>query len=56
MHIESNVGKIEVSQVDEKTKQEAEENTRDWDKGEEVVLAEIDGYGWKWIPAKSIEE
>lgn len=56
--IQTNAGEIELVQIDEDSRQIAEEDSKDgqWQKGDEVVLADRDGYGWSWVPTKAIQE
>lgn len=56
MKIKTSLGDAEV-RVDESTQQTAQQDSTsgEWKKGDEVVLAEVDGFGWKWVDTKSIQ-
>ena len=56
MYVQTSQGNIPVSQVDESTKQPAEADSSDWNKGEEIVLVELEGGDWRAVPVTAIKE
>lgn len=56
MYIQTSQGNIPVTQVDESTKQPAPEDSSDWDKGEEIVLVELEGGDWRAVPTAAIKD
>lgn len=54
--IEHNIlGKITIEEPEEKKIFIADEQTDEWDIGDEVELVELDGYGYRWIATKNIK-
>ena len=56
MYVQTSQGNIPITQVDESTKQPAGADSSDWDKGEELVLVELEGGDWRTVPTSAIKE
>ena len=56
MYVQTSQGNIAITQVDESTKQPAEADSSDWNKGEEIVLVELEGGDWRTVPTSAIKE
>jgi hypothetical protein len=54
MFINTNIGKINIGEVDWSTLQTATETTSDWEAGDQIVLACLEGNDWRTIPVKEI--
>lgn len=55
MYLETNVGIVQILDIDESSRKIAEQPGDNWDAGEEVILAEVEGYGYKWVATKHIK-
>lgn len=55
MYINTSQGKINILEVDSSTLQTATETTSDWQAGEQVVLACLEGNDWRAIPVNEIK-
>lgn len=54
MYINTSQGKVDIIEIDESTIQNAPETTPEWEAGEQVVLACLEGNDWKRIPVNEI--
>ena len=54
MHINTSLGQVDILEVDPSTLQTATETTSDWQAGDKVILACLEGNDWRAIPVKSI--
>jgi hypothetical protein len=54
MFVNSNVGKIDILEVDSSTIQTATETTSDWQAGDKIILACLEGNDWNSFPVKEI--
>ena len=55
MYINTSLGKIDIIEIDESTIETATETTSDWQKGEQVVLACLEGGNWRAITVNEIK-
>ncbi len=54
MYVNTSLGKINIIEIDSSTLQTATKTTSDWQAGEQVVLACLEGGNWRAIPVNEI--